>query len=105
MQFNQQSKIFVAGHMGLVGSGVVRALQNQGFRNLIVRSHRELDLREQSAVRSFFEEERPLVDKTVMRAVDAVKCAIDNGLLSAMNLFNKNPEPERPTDGPAPQES
>lgn len=53
----------------------------------------------------FFEEERPLVNKTIARAVDAVKCAIDNGLLSAMNLFNKNPEPERPADGPAPQES
>jgi PTH1 family peptidyl-tRNA hydrolase len=53
----------------------------------------------------FFEEERALVDKTLARAVDAVKCAIDNGLLSAMNLFNKNPEPERPANGPAPKES
>ena len=42
----------------------------------------------------FFEEERPLVDRTLTRAVDAVKCAIDNGLLSAMNQFNKNPESE-----------
>ncbi len=42
----------------------------------------------------FFEEERPLVAKTISRAADAVKCAIDNGLLSAMNLFNKNPESE-----------
>ena len=42
----------------------------------------------------FFEEERPLVDKTIVRATDAVKCAIDNGLLSAMNQFNKNPESE-----------
>ena len=42
----------------------------------------------------FFEEERPLVEKTIFRAADAVKCAIDNGLLSAMNLFNKNPESE-----------
>ena len=40
----------------------------------------------------FFEEERPLVDETIGRAAQAVKCAIDNGLLSAMNLFNKNPE-------------
>jgi PTH1 family peptidyl-tRNA hydrolase len=53
----------------------------------------------------FFEEERPLVEKAIARAVDAVKCAIDNGLLSAMNLFNKNPEPEGPSNGPAPQES
>jgi len=42
----------------------------------------------------FFEEERPLVEKTIVRAADAVKCAIDNGLLSAMNQFNKNPESE-----------
>jgi PTH1 family peptidyl-tRNA hydrolase len=41
----------------------------------------------------FFEEERPVVEKTIVRAVDAVKWAIDNGVLSAMNLFNKNPEP------------
>jgi PTH1 family peptidyl-tRNA hydrolase len=40
----------------------------------------------------FFEEERPVVEKTIVRAVDAVKCAIDKGVLSAMNLFNKNPE-------------
>ena len=53
----------------------------------------------------FFEEERPLVEKSIGRAIDAVKCAIDNGLLSAMNLFNKNPEPEGPADGPGPKES
>src|SRR4051812_30895549 len=53
----------------------------------------------------FFEEERPLVQKTVARAAEAVKCAIDNGLLSAMNQFNKNPEPERPANGPAKEES
>lgn len=48
----------------------------------------------------FFEEERSLVEKTIARAANAVKCAIDNGLLSAMNQFNKNPEPERPANGP-----
>ena len=41
----------------------------------------------------FFEEERPVVQKTIERAADAVKCAIDKGVLSAMNLFNKIPEP------------
>ena len=40
----------------------------------------------------FFEEEQPLVEKTIARAVDAVKWSIDKGVLSAMNLFNKNPE-------------
>ena len=52
----------------------------------------------------FFEEERPLAEKAIARAADAVKWAIDNGLLSAMNQFNKNPETERPEDGP-PKES
>jgi peptidyl-tRNA hydrolase, PTH1 family len=41
----------------------------------------------------FFEEERPLVAETIDRAADAVKCAIDNGLVSAMNTFNKTEEP------------
>ena len=41
----------------------------------------------------FFDEERPFVEKMVARAAEAVKCAIDKSVLSAMNLFNKNPEP------------
>lgn len=53
----------------------------------------------------FFEEERPVAEKTIVRAADAVKCAIDNGLLSAMNQFNKNPESDRPEAGPAPKET
>lgn len=52
-------RVYVAGHRGLVGGGVVRALQRQGFKNLILRTHAELDLTEQSAVRKFFEETRP----------------------------------------------
>jgi PTH1 family peptidyl-tRNA hydrolase len=40
----------------------------------------------------FFDEERPIVEKAIARAADAAKCAIDKGVLSAMNLFNKNPE-------------
>ena len=53
----------------------------------------------------FFEEELPFVEKTIVRAADAVKWAIDNGLLSAMNQFNKNPETDRAEGGPAPKES
>ena len=59
MKPSQDSRIYVAGHSGLVGSAVVRALRNQGFENLIVRSHKELDLTEQSAVRNFFDATRP----------------------------------------------
>jgi PTH1 family peptidyl-tRNA hydrolase len=53
----------------------------------------------------FFEEERPVLEKTLARAADAVKWSIDKGVLSAMNLFNKNPEKERPEGGPAPTQS
>jgi GDP-L-fucose synthase len=56
---NRDSSIFVAGHRGLAGSAVVRALQRDGYRNLLLRSHRELDLTEQVAVREFFQRERP----------------------------------------------
>lgn len=52
-------KIYVAGHRGLVGSAIVRQLEAEGCRNLLVRTHKELDLIDQSQVRSFFERERP----------------------------------------------
>jgi GDP-L-fucose synthase len=53
------SSVFVAGHRGLVGSAVVRALRSQGFDNLLFRTRQELDLTEQAAVREFFETQRP----------------------------------------------
>ncbi|MDP9083128.1 MAG: GDP-L-fucose synthase [Pseudomonadota bacterium] len=59
MTLSRDSSIFVAGHRGLAGSAVVRALTAQGYRNLLLRSHRELDLTEQGAVREFFQRERP----------------------------------------------
>ena len=49
------SKIFVAGHRGMVGSAIVRKLQKAGFMNLIVRTSSELDLRESKAVTDFFQ--------------------------------------------------
>ena len=52
-------KIYVAGHRGLVGSAIVRALNSKGYGNIIGRTHMELDLTDQSLVRKFFEEERP----------------------------------------------
>ncbi len=56
---NKDSKIFVAGHRGLVGSAIVRQLKGDCFSNLIVRTHDELDLCDQSAVNAFFIEQQP----------------------------------------------
>ena len=61
MKLTHDSRIYVAGHRGLVGSAVVRSLESQGFESLIVRSHDELDLTEQIAVRRFFDATRPHV--------------------------------------------
>ncbi|MCH5275134.1 MAG: GDP-L-fucose synthase [Lachnospiraceae bacterium] len=52
-------KIYVAGHRGLVGSAIVRRLKEKGYSDLVMRTHGELDLTEQAAVRAFFEKERP----------------------------------------------
>jgi len=56
---NKSSRIYVAGHRGLVGSAIARRLQADGFENLVLRTSRELDLRNQSEVESFFSKERP----------------------------------------------
>ena len=56
---NKDAKIYVAGHRGLVGSAIVRNLQNKGYTNIIYRTHKELDLTNQEAVRTFFQEEKP----------------------------------------------
>lgn len=56
---NKSDKIYVAGHRGLVGSAIVRSLEAKGYQNVIGRTHKELDLLSQQAVRDFFEVERP----------------------------------------------
>lgn len=55
----KDSKIYVAGHNGMVGSAIVRELKKQGYNNLILRTHKELDLTRQDAVEKFFELEKP----------------------------------------------
>ena len=55
----KSSKIYVAGHRGMVGSAIVRELQRQGYTNIITRTHAELDLTRQDQVERFFAEERP----------------------------------------------
>lgn len=52
-------KIYVAGHRGLVGSAIVRSLRAKGYENVLGRTHKELDLTNQAAVKDFFEKERP----------------------------------------------
>jgi GDP-L-fucose synthase len=56
---NPESRIYVAGHKGLVGSAIVRSLKRHGFENLVFRTHAELDLTDQKSVSEFFEAEKP----------------------------------------------
>ena len=55
----KEAKIYVAGHRGMVGSAIVRELQNKGYHNIVTKTSKELDLRSQDAVRSFYETEKP----------------------------------------------
>ncbi|AFJ43276.1 GDP-L-fucose synthase family protein [Francisella orientalis] len=56
---HKDSKIYVAGHRGLVGSAIVKNLQSKGYTNLVLRTHAELDLTNQKAVKDFFKVEKP----------------------------------------------
>jgi len=56
---NLDSKIYVAGHRGLVGSALIRQLKKRGYNNLLLRTHAELELRDQAAVQAFFAAEKP----------------------------------------------
>lgn len=59
MPINKNSKIYIAGHRGLVGSAIVKNLESKGYTNLVYRTHKELDLTNQKAVEEFFEVEKP----------------------------------------------
>jgi len=63
---NQDSRIFLAGHQGMVGSAIYRYLQGENYRNIITRSHDELDLVDQAAVRYFFQNEK--IDVVILAA-------------------------------------
>jgi len=56
---NKNSKIYIAGHRGLVGSAIVKNLESKGYTNLVYRTHKELDLLDASSVAKFFEDEKP----------------------------------------------
>ena len=55
----REKKIYVAGHRGMVGSAIIRKLHTEGYKNIVVRSSSELDLRNTQAVQQFFEQEKP----------------------------------------------
>ena len=59
MDLNKEDKIYIAGHRGMVGSAIVRLLEQQGYSNILTRTSKELDLRNQAQVASFFEAEKP----------------------------------------------
>ncbi|WP_289302176.1 GDP-L-fucose synthase family protein [Sporofaciens musculi] len=70
---NKDTKIYVAGHTGLVGSAFVRQLQKKGYQNLVLRTHCELDLTDQAGVKEFFEKEKPGVVIDAAAKVGGIK--------------------------------
>ena len=68
---SKDSKIYVAGHRGLVGSAIWNNLKARGYNNLVGRSHSELDLTDQNAVKEFFYTEKP--DGTMRKLIDLSK--------------------------------
>jgi len=59
MPTDLNQKIYVAGHRGMVGSAIVRKLQAKGYKNIVMRTHAQMDLKDQAAVKAFFETEKP----------------------------------------------
>jgi GDP-L-fucose synthase len=81
----KRAKIYVAGHRGLVGSAIVRNLRSNGYENLILRTSRELDLKNQAAVRDFFATEKP---EYVFLAAAKVGGIVANNSYPAEFIYN-----------------
>src|ERR1700752_2026680 len=79
-------KIYVAGHRGMVGSAIVRKLQQAGYANIITRTSEQLDLRNQQAVNDFFEKEKP---EYVFLAAAKVGGILANNSYRAEFLYDK----------------
>ena len=75
---NKSSKIYVAGHRGLLGSALVRKLQSQGFTNLLLRTSSELDLRDQAKTTQFLQSEKPEYVFVSAAKVGGIKANIDS---------------------------
>lgn len=82
---DKHSKIFVAGHRGLVGSAILRQLESRGYDNLLLRTHKELDLRNQAETEAFFKEEKP---EYVFLAAAFVGGIMANSLYRADFIYN-----------------
>ncbi len=80
----KNSKIYVAGHNGLVGSAIVRNLQKNGYTNLVYKSHKELDLADADAVNDFFQKEKP---EYVFNAAAKVGGIVANSTLPADFIY------------------
>lgn len=78
MKLNKNTRIFLAGHNGMVGSATHRLLQQQGFTNLVVATSKELNLTNQLAVDSFFEKEKPEAVLLCAAKVGGIQANIDN---------------------------
>lgn len=76
----KNSKIYVAGHRGMVGSAIVRELRRQGYSNIITRTHAELDLTRQEAVDAFFAEVRPESCLLTSELEDGIRLAYEDFL-------------------------
>lgn len=72
----KDAKIYVAGHRGLVGAAIVRRLQQDGYNNLVMRTHKELDLKRQADVEAFFETEKPTVVVIAAAKVGGEPCSL-----------------------------
>lgn len=98
-QITAESRVFVAGHNGLVGSSIVRDLKRRGFHNLVVRTRQELDLLNQQAVHQFFSEEK--IDFVFLAAAKVGGILFNNSyqadflyenLLTALNIIHASAE-------------
>lgn len=82
---NKTSRIYIAGHRGLVGSAILRRLKTEGYSNFILKTHKELDLERQSNVEVFFEKERP---EYVFLAAAKVGGIVANNTYPADFIYN-----------------
>ena len=82
---NKQDKIYIAGHNGMVGSAIYRKIKSQDYTNILVKSSKELDLRNQQQVNEFFQLERP---DYVFLAAAKVGGILDNNMYKAEFIFD-----------------